>query len=110
MKIISHLLLVLYAGFLFCRPVLLASEKSEKTFSKLSFSLDQQVAKVYTAPIIQNTGSLEVKNNLPLLFTEVVSRFDFKKVVLITENPEYNYSNTSGYNLINWPKISINAP
>ncbi len=110
MKIISHLLLVLYAGFLFCRPVFLASEKSEKTFSQLSFSLNQQVAKVYTAPIIQNTGSLEVKNNLPLLFTEVVNNFNFQKAVLISETPEDTYSNTSGYNFIDWPKISINAP
>lgn len=110
MKLISNFLLVLYTGFLLCRPVLFANEKFENSNPEVSFNFDYKIAKVYTAPIFQNTGSIEVKNNLPFSIASVFSTFNFQKEVLNNETPKDTYSNTIRHNYIEWPKISINAP
>ncbi len=110
MNLISYFLLVLYASCFLARPAVLSSEKSQNPNTFLNFSQASQVAKAYTTPLFQNTGNAELKNSSPFNIAILLSAFNFKKAIIRNIIPDNHSAHISGYKVIEWPKISINAP
>jgi hypothetical protein len=110
MKLISHFLLVLYAGLLLCQPVVLFSEKSQNPFSDLAFSINTPIAKIYTSPLILNAGSTETQSNIPIIIIDEVNAFTFNKTFIRSVNLWNQITDISGITFIKWRKIAINAP
>ncbi len=110
MRQISYFLVVIYAACFLARLAIYSSKKSKNINSFLNFSHETPIAKIYTAPLIQNLGISEIKKITPFKIAIATNAFQFKIAILSKFIPAIPNRLISDYSKVEWPKICINAP